>query len=163
MTHTKKKTVVTAACQGDKQQLSTETNQVFKNWLTQLRSILKKVPNTKTGSLKQHAASFSFCNVQLLPSINNKNQTFLMMYCSTLIPILASIFSFLTAMSSRNISRLWLPNDSGIDSFSTGPLARSLVRSHRSLIPLLQTARFARTLRCAHSFAHSLTSSLVGQ
>ena len=39
-------------------------------------------------------------------------------------------------------------------------LLRSLVRSHRSLIRLLRTARFARALRCAHSFARSLTRSL---
>ena len=45
-------------------------------------------------------------------------------------------------------------------------LVRSLVRSHRSLVRLLWTARFARALRCAHSFARSLTSltpSLVGK
>ena len=45
-------------------------------------------------------------------------------------------------------------------------LVRSLVRSHRSLVRLLRTARFARALRCAHLFARSLTSltsSLVGQ
>ena len=43
---------------------------------------------------------------------------------------------------------------------------RLLVCSHRSLIRLLRTAHFARALRCAHSFAHLLTSlvpSLVGQ
>merc|ERR1711951_261612 len=39
-------------------------------------------------------------------------------------------------------------------------LLRSLVRSHRSLIRLLRTARFARALRCAHLFARSLTHSL---
>jgi len=39
-------------------------------------------------------------------------------------------------------------------------LVRSLVRSHRSLVRLLRTARFARALRCAHSFARSLTHSL---
>ena len=42
-------------------------------------------------------------------------------------------------------------------------LVRSLVRSHRSLVRLLRTAR---ALRCAHSFARSLTSltpSLVGK
>ena len=32
-------------------------------------------------------------------------------------------------------------------------LVRSLVRSHRSLIRLLRTGRFARALRCAHSLA----------
>merc|ERR1712136_322498 len=37
-------------------------------------------------------------------------------------------------------------------------LVRSLVPSHRSLVRLLRTARFARALRCAHSFARSLTS-----
>ena len=37
-------------------------------------------------------------------------------------------------------------------------LVRSLVRSHRSLIRLLQTARFAPTLRCNHLFARSLDS-----
>ena len=45
-------------------------------------------------------------------------------------------------------------------------LVRSLVRSHRSLVSLLQTARFARVLRCPHSFARSLTlltPSLVGK
>ena len=45
-------------------------------------------------------------------------------------------------------------------------LVRSLVRSYRSLVRLLRTARFARALRCAHSFARSLTSltpSLVGK
>ena len=45
-------------------------------------------------------------------------------------------------------------------------LTRSLVRSHRSLLRLLRTTHFARALRCAHLFAHSLTSltpSLVGQ
>ena len=45
-------------------------------------------------------------------------------------------------------------------------LVRSLVPSHRSLVRLLRTARFARALRCAHSFARSLTSltpSLVGK
>ena len=34
-------------------------------------------------------------------------------------------------------------------------LGHSLVRSHRSLIRLLRTARFARTLRCAHSLTRS--------
>ena len=45
-------------------------------------------------------------------------------------------------------------------------LVRLLVRSHRSLVRSLRTARFARALRCAHSFARSLTSltpSAVGQ
>ena len=45
-------------------------------------------------------------------------------------------------------------------------LVRSLVRSHSSLVRLLRTARFARALCCAHSFACSLTSltpSLVGK
>ena len=36
-------------------------------------------------------------------------------------------------------------------------LVRSFVRSHRSLIRLLRTARFVNPLRCAHSFARSLT------
>ena len=43
---------------------------------------------------------------------------------------------------------------------------RSSIRSHRSLICLLHPACFARALRCAHLFAHSLTSltsSLVGE
>ena len=40
-------------------------------------------------------------------------------------------------------------------------LLHSLVRSHRSLIRLLRTARFARALRCAHSFSRSLTHSLT--
>ena len=42
----------------------------------------------------------------------------------------------------------------------------SSVRSYRSLIRWLRTARFARALRCAHSFARSptsLTPSLVGK
>ena len=34
-----------------------------------------------------------------------------------------------------------------------------LIRSHCSLIRLLQTARFTHALHCAHSFAHSLTHS----
>ena len=38
-------------------------------------------------------------------------------------------------------------------------LGQSLVPSHRSLIRLLRTARIARALRCAHSFARALTSS----
>ena len=45
-------------------------------------------------------------------------------------------------------------------------LVRSLVCSHRSLVCSLRTARFASALRCAYSFARSLTSltpSLVGQ
>ena len=33
--------------------------------------------------------------------------------------------------------------------------------SHRSLVCLLRTARFARALRCTHSFARSLTHSLT--
>ena len=36
-------------------------------------------------------------------------------------------------------------------------LIRSLIRSHRSLVCLLRTARFAGALCCAHSFARSLT------
>ena len=54
---------------------------------------------------------------------------------------------------------------------STGPLARllpcslicsycSLICLHRSLVFLLRPACFARALRCAHSFACSLTDSL---
>ena len=39
-------------------------------------------------------------------------------------------------------------------------LVHLLVRLHRSLIRSLRTARFARALRCAHSFACSLTPSL---
>ena len=43
-----------------------------------------------------------------------------------------------------------------------GPsLLCSLARSHRSLIRLLRTARFARALHCALSFARSLTHSLT--
>ena len=68
-----------------------------------------------------------------------------------------------------NPMSLWSKIEKNTD-LSTGPLARPfarlLVRSHRSLIHLLQTSRFARALRCAHSFARSLTSltpSLVGQ
>ena len=40
-------------------------------------------------------------------------------------------------------------------------LLRSLVRSHRSLIRLIRTARFARALRCSHSFALLLTHSVA--
>ena len=40
-------------------------------------------------------------------------------------------------------------------------LVRSLVHSHRSLVCLLCTACFACRLRCAHSFACSLTPSLA--
>ena len=36
---------------------------------------------------------------------------------------------------------------------------RSLIRSHRSLICLLRTARFVRLLRCVYLFARSLTHS----
>ena len=36
-------------------------------------------------------------------------------------------------------------------------LLRSLIRSHRSLICSLRTARLARPLHCAHSFTRSLT------
>ena len=39
-------------------------------------------------------------------------------------------------------------------------ILHSLVRSHRSLIRFLRTARFARALRRTHSFARSLRSSL---
>ena len=39
---------------------------------------------------------------------------------------------------------------------------RLFVRSHRSLVRLLWTARFARALHCAHSFARSLTSLTRG-
>ena len=38
-------------------------------------------------------------------------------------------------------------------------LIRSLVRSHRLPVRLLRTARLARALRCAHSFARSLPRS----
>ena len=41
-------------------------------------------------------------------------------------------------------------------------LLRIVIRSHRLLIRLLRTARFARALRCAYSFARSLTHSLRG-
>ena len=37
-------------------------------------------------------------------------------------------------------------------------VVHSLIRSHCSLVRLLQTAQFARTLHCAHLFACSLTS-----
>ena len=40
-------------------------------------------------------------------------------------------------------------------------LLRSLFGSHRSIIRLLRTARFARALRCAHSFDRSLANSLT--
>ena len=39
-------------------------------------------------------------------------------------------------------------------------LVRSLVRSHRSLVRLLRTARFARALRCAHSLPSSWDSGI---
>ena len=45
-------------------------------------------------------------------------------------------------------------------------LIRLFVRYHLSLAPLLRPARFARALRCAHSFARlltSLTPLLVGK
>ena len=38
-------------------------------------------------------------------------------------------------------------------------LGHSLIRSLRSLVPLLHPARFARALRCANSFARSLAHS----
>ena len=61
---------------------------------------------------------------------------------------------------------LWARTTKNTD-WSTGPLARpfarSLVRSHCSLVRLLRTAGFARALRCAHSFARSLIPSLVGK
>ena len=38
-------------------------------------------------------------------------------------------------------------------------LVRPLVRSHRSLIRMLRTARLAHALRCAHSCAHYFTYS----
>ena len=41
-------------------------------------------------------------------------------------------------------------------------LLHSFVRSHRSFIYLLRTARFARALRCAHSSARSLAHSVSG-
>ena len=40
-------------------------------------------------------------------------------------------------------------------------LDHSLVRSHRSVIRSLRTARFARALSCAHSFVRSLAHSLT--
>ena len=42
-------------------------------------------------------------------------------------------------------------------------LLRSLIRSHRSLIRLLRTARFARAFHYAHLLAHSLTPELMGK
>ena len=48
----------------------------------------------------------------------------------------------------------------------TEVLGHSLLHSHRSLVCLLRTARFARALRCAHLLARSLTLltlSLMGQ
>ena len=42
-------------------------------------------------------------------------------------------------------------------------LVRSLIHSHRSLIHLLNIARFTRALRCAHSFARSLAPELIGK
>ena len=42
-------------------------------------------------------------------------------------------------------------------------LVRPLVRSHRSLIRLLRPTCFARALRCTHSLAHSLPSSLESE
>ena len=38
---------------------------------------------------------------------------------------------------------------------------RSLVRSHRSLVRLLRTARFARALCCAHSFTPLLSQTFL--
>ena len=40
-------------------------------------------------------------------------------------------------------------------------LVRSLIRSHRSLVCLLRTARFARAHRYTHSLAHSLAHGKV--
>ena len=51
----------------------------------------------------------------------------------------------------------WLWNQRGHS------LVLSLVRSHRSPICLLRTFRFTRTLRCAHSFAHTLALELKGE
>ena len=56
----------------------------------------------------------------------------------------------------RTLGRMTMNSTRG----ALGHSLRSLVRSHRSLIRLLRTARFARALRCAHSFARSLTRSL---
>ena len=52
-----------------------------------------------------------------------------------------------------SMSMIWTPRVLG------HLLLRSLVCSLRSLICLLRTARFIRALRCAHSFACSLTHS----
>ena len=66
---------------------------------------------------------------------------------------------------------LWVRMSKNTD-LSTGPLARPFARSHAPftclLAPhyLLRTTCFAPALRCAHSFARSLTSfasSLLGQ
>ena len=54
-------------------------------------------------------------------------------------------------------------NDEGIDAYIEYWATRSSVRSHRSLVHLLRTARFARALHCAHSLTRSLTPLLVGQ
>ena len=61
------------------------------------------------------------------------------------------------------------PQHGGLDERVIGTLVmghsllRSLVCSHRSLIRLLCTARFARAFRCAHSLAHTLAPELMGK
>ena len=40
-------------------------------------------------------------------------------------------------------------------------MGHSLIHLHRLLVCLIRTACFARALRCAHSFAHALTHSLL--
>ena len=63
------------------------------------------------------------------------------------------------ATSHHHLDRCTMVQNNQIQTEVLGhSLVRSLVRSHRSLARLLRTARFARALRCAHSFARSLTS-----
>ena len=64
---------------------------------------------------------------------------------------------FLSISFERTLGRMTMKSTRRVLGHS---LVRSLVRSHRSLIRLLRTARFARALRCAHSLARSLTHSL---
>ena len=52
-------------------------------------------------------------------------------------------------------------NAKALNSEMRHSLHRSLFRSRRSLVRLLRTARFARALRSAYSFARSLTYSLL--
>ena len=69
---------------------------------------------------------------------------------------------------SSSVDPLRLPDNRALSSGSTknrdvssGPLTRRFVHSFAPRICLLRTPRLARSLRCAHSFACSLTLELV--